>query len=38
MTHRIAVRGADVVNADGHLGLPLASLRTYRLAAIAPRW
>jgi hypothetical protein len=36
MTHRIAVRAADVVNADGQLGLPLASLRTYLLAASAP--
>jgi hypothetical protein len=32
MTHRIAVRGADVVSADGHLGLPPAALRTHLLA------
>jgi len=36
MTHRIAVRCADVVSADGHLGLPLASLRSYLLAATSP--
>jgi hypothetical protein len=36
MTHRIAVRGADVVSADRRLGPPLTPLRTYLLAAMAP--
>ena len=36
MMIRIAVLGVDVVNADGQLGLPPASLRTYLLAASAP--